>query len=207
MTKDWLCGSRGEHIGCLCPDHQPGWTGGHEGQRPNERKCQDNEEEHKTKKTTTKSDDGMGRCWRTIRSGRLRHPLGTSSASSRPAVRRALSRPPARSSPASAAACRPAASPRATGINAFGHEPRLPAPDRRLALAGPPLNLHRADPFGAQEDNPSPPHMLLRAVPRPHNGLQPFAVSRTKPDFNTCSHPSRLAYPRAGWNHSSAPIH
>jgi hypothetical protein len=49
--------------------------------------------------------------------------------------------------------------------------------------------------------------MLLRAIPRPDYGFQPFAVARTKPDFNALSHPARLAYPRAGWNHSSAPIH
>src|SRR5712664_3906940 len=44
-----LCGSRRKHLGCLCPDHQPGWTGGHEGQRPDERKCQEeaqDEEKH-----------------------------------------------------------------------------------------------------------------------------------------------------------------
>jgi hypothetical protein len=92
-------------------------------------------------------------------------------------------------------------------INTFCHETRLPAPNRRLAFARPPQNLHRADPIGTQQDNPSPPHMLLRAVPRPDNLLKPSAISRTKPDFDTCSHPARLAYPQAGWNHSSAPIH
>jgi len=92
-------------------------------------------------------------------------------------------------------------------VNALGHEARLPAPDRRLAFAGLPLDRHGADPLGAQQDNPSPPNMLLRTVPRPDNGFQPFAVARTKPDLNTFSHPARLAYPRDRWNHSSASIH
>ena len=92
-------------------------------------------------------------------------------------------------------------------IDAFRHEASLPAPDRRLAFAGLPLNLHRADPLGTQQHNPSPPHMLLRTVSRSDNAIQPFAISRTKPDFNTCSHSIRFAYQRARWNHSSAPIH
>jgi hypothetical protein len=65
-------------------------------------------------------------------------------------------------------------------INTFCHETRLPAPNRRLAFARPPQNLHRADPIGTQQDNPNPPHMLLRAVPRPDNLLKPSAISRTK---------------------------
>jgi hypothetical protein len=66
-------------------------------------------------------------------------------------------------------------------IDALGHEPRLPAPDSRLAFAGLPLDRHRADPIGAQQDDPRPPHMLLRAVPRSDHGFQPFAVARIKP--------------------------
>jgi hypothetical protein len=92
-------------------------------------------------------------------------------------------------------------------VDPLGHEARLPAPDRRLAFAGLPLDCHRADPIGAQQHDPRPPHMLLRAVPRADHRFQPFAVTRTKPDFDTFSHPTRLAYLRAGWNHSSAPIH
>ena len=59
----------------------------------------------------------------------------------------------------------------------------------------------------SQEADPSPPHMLLRTVPRPDHAFQPFPVARTKPDFDALSHPDGLAYPRAGWNHSSVPIH
>src|SRR5271154_7243148 len=92
-------------------------------------------------------------------------------------------------------------------LHALGHKARLPAPDRRLAFAGLPLDRHCAHPIATQQDNPSPPHMLLRAVPRSDHGLQPLAITRSKPDFNAFSHPARLAYPRAYWNYSSAPIH
>jgi hypothetical protein len=56
-------------------------------------------------------------------------------------------------------------------VDALGHKARLPAPDRRLAFAGLPLDRHRADPTGAQQHNPSPPHMLLRTVPRTDHGF------------------------------------
>jgi hypothetical protein len=92
-------------------------------------------------------------------------------------------------------------------VNPFGHEARLPAPDRRFAFAGLPLDRHRADPFRAQQHDPRTPHMLLRAVPPPDDGFQPVAIPRTKPDLDAFSHPARLAHPQAGWNHSSAPIH
>jgi hypothetical protein len=74
-------------------------------------------------------------------------------------------------------------------------------------FGGLPLDRHRPDPIRAQQHNPSPPHMLLRTVPRSDHSLQPLPVARAKPDFDTFSHPTRLAYLRANWNHSSAPIH
>ena len=93
-------------------------------------------------------------------------------------------------------------------VDAFGHEARLPGPDSRLALAGLPLDRHRAYPFGAQKDNPSPPNVAARAVPPGLvHGLQPLPGARAKPNLNAFPHPARLAYPRAHWNHSSAPIH
>jgi hypothetical protein len=92
-------------------------------------------------------------------------------------------------------------------VDALGHEARLPAPDRRFAFAGLPLDRHRADPGGTQQHDPSPPHMLLRTVPRPDHGFQPLTVARPKPDLDAFSHPARLACPRVGWNHSSASIH
>ena len=77
-------------------------------------------------------------------------------------------------------------------VYAFGHEARLPAPDRRLAFAGLPLDRHRADPIRAQQHNPRPPHMLLRTVPRSDHRLQPLPIARIKPDLNAFSHPDRL---------------
>jgi len=38
--------------------------------------------------------------------------------------------------------------------------------------------------------------MLLRAIPRSDHGIQPFAVARTKPDFNAFSHPDKFAHSR-----------
>jgi hypothetical protein len=63
-------------------------------------------------------------------------------------------------------------------IDAFGHKAFLPTPDRRLAFAGPLLDRHRANPIGAQQYNPSPPHVLLRAIARTDHILQPFPIRR-----------------------------
>jgi hypothetical protein len=92
-------------------------------------------------------------------------------------------------------------------INSLRHEARLPAPNRRFAFAGLPLDRHRADPSGAQQHNPRPPHMLLRAVPDPIT-----ASSRSRsPGPSRTSTPLRIpidSHIRAPhWNHSSASIH
>src|SRR6201993_5386715 len=71
----------------------------------------------------------------------------------------------------------------------LGRKPGLPTPDRRLALAGLTLDRHGAEPISAQQHDLSPPHMLLPAIPRSDHRCQPFAVARTKPDFNAFSHP------------------
>src|SRR5205814_2364394 len=76
-------------------------------------------------------------------------------------------------------------------VNPFGHEARLPAPDRRLAFAGLPLDGHRANPSGAQQHDPRPPYMLLRTVPRADHRFQPFPIARTNPDLDAFSHPAR----------------
>ena len=72
------------------------------------------------------------------------------------------------------------------------------------------LNLGIAivpSPSALSSNYPSPPHMLLRAVPRSDHGVQRFAVARTKPDFNAFPHPHKLALLRAPWNPSLASIH
>jgi hypothetical protein len=63
------------------------------------------------------------------------------------------------------------------------------------------------DSVGAQQHDTRLLHMLLRTVPRSDDGFQPVAVARTKPDLYSVPHPSSLAYPQDGWNHSSAPFH
>jgi len=78
-------------------------------------------------------------------------------------------------------------------VNTFCHEARLPAPDRRFAFAGPPLDLHRADAVSTQQHDPSPPHMLLWTIARSNNGFEPVAITRPETDLNTRSHPNRLA--------------
>lgn len=50
---------------------------------------------------------------------------------------------------------------------------------------------------GAQQHDPSPPHMFLRAVLRTDHGFLPLPVARTKPEFDAFSHPAKLTYPRA----------
>jgi hypothetical protein len=72
------------------------------------------------------------------------------------------------------------------------------------------LNLGIAivpSPSALSSNYPSPPHMLLRAVPRSDHGGQPFAVARTKPDFNAFSHPNKFAHSQTYGNLSSASIH
>jgi len=92
--------------------------------------------------------------------------LGRSSASLRPAVRPASSRPTAQSSPPSAASCGSAASRRATDHRPpLGHEAGLPAIDRRLAFSGLALDRHRAHPIGAQQHNPHATHASVGCSP------------------------------------------
>jgi hypothetical protein len=76
-----------------------------------------------------------------------------------------------------------------------------------LALAGLALDRHGAETIAAQQHDLSPPHMLLRAIPRSDHGCQPLTVARTKPDFNAFSHPHKFANPRTHGNPSLASIH
>jgi hypothetical protein len=52
-----LCGSRGEHIGCLCPAGQEAMKAND----PMNANAKTTKKKHKTKKTTTKSDAGMSK--------------------------------------------------------------------------------------------------------------------------------------------------
>ena len=44
------------------------------------------------------------------------------------------------------------------------------------AFAGPPPDSHRADAIRAQQNDPCPPDMLLRAESRHDHGLEPFTI-------------------------------
>jgi hypothetical protein len=68
------------------------------------------------------------------------------------------------------------------------HEPLLPAPDRCLALAGSAHDLDRAVALGGQQDDPSPPDMLLRAVPIRHDRFQASTVGGAQIDGYSMTH-------------------
>src|ERR1051325_3400134 len=55
------------------------------------------------------------------------------------------------------------------------------------------LDSYRADPGGAQQHDPRPPHMPLRTLPDPITASSPLAVARTKPDLNAFPHPPKFA--------------
>jgi len=63
-------------------------------------------------------------------------------------------------------------------LEPFFHEPFLPAPDASLGFAGSPHDLVRADPIGSEQDDLSPPDMLLRGVAISDENLQPAPIGR-----------------------------
>ena len=69
-----------------------------------------------------------------------------------------------------------------------GHEPLLPAPDRDLARARPPHDLHGAVTIGGQQHDPRPPDMLLRAVAIGHHRLQTSPVGGVNFDDDPFAH-------------------
>src|SRR3954447_8880439 len=84
---------------------------------------------------------------------------------SRPADRQASAPPRARPPPDRAEGCARAAScPLQEAVDAFLHEPFLPAPDAGLRLAGPAHDLVGANTVGAREDDRRPPSVFLRGV-------------------------------------------
>lgn len=83
----------------------------------------------------------------------------------------------------------------------------LPSPDRRLSLAGAALDLHRADPVGAQQHDTRSPDILLWSVPGTDDGLKPITISGTKADFKAVPHSGSFAWPCVERNFSLAPIH
>ena len=68
------------------------------------------------------------------------------------------------------------------------HEALLPAPDTGLRFAGPAHDLIGANAVRAQQDNLSPPDMLVAGVAIPRERLQTAAISGLESDGNSSSH-------------------
>ena len=68
------------------------------------------------------------------------------------------------------------------------HEAFLPAPHTGLRLAGPAHDLIGANIVRAQQDDLSPPDMLVRGVAIPRECLQTAAIGRLESDGNSGSH-------------------
>ena len=68
------------------------------------------------------------------------------------------------------------------------HEAFLPAPHTGLRLAGPAHDLIGANTVRAQQDDLSPPDMLVRGVAIPRERLQTAAIGRLESDGNSGSH-------------------
>ena len=83
-------------------------------------------------------------------------------------------------------------------VIAFLHEALLPAPDTGLRFASPAYNLIGANTVRAQQDDLSPPDMLVWGVAIPREHLQTAAISGLESDGNSGSH--------APDSHASSPL-
>jgi hypothetical protein len=70
----------------------------------------------------------------------------------------------------------------------FLHEALLPAPDTGLRFAGPAHDLVGANTVHTQQDDLSPPDMLMWGVAIPHEHLQTAAIGGLESDGNSGSH-------------------
>ena len=73
-------------------------------------------------------------------------------------------------------------------INAFFHEPFLPAPDAGLRLARPAHDLVGSDAVGTQEDDGRPPHMFLGGTAIPDHSFKTKALGGTDCEGNSSAH-------------------
>ena len=79
-------------------------------------------------------------------------------------------------------------------IDAFLHEPLLPAPDTGLRLARRRHDRGGAEPGVAQENDPGPPDMLLGAVAIRDDRFQSLTVAGRDAETDTGAHLQRLAH-------------
>lgn len=73
-------------------------------------------------------------------------------------------------------------------IDAFLHEPLLPAPDAGLRCARPAHDLVRSDAVRAQKNDCRLPHMLLGGIALPDHSFKTKAVGRADCDGNSAAH-------------------
>jgi hypothetical protein len=74
-------------------------------------------------------------------------------------------------------------------VDARGHEPRLPAPYRRLGTADLAHDRKRAHAVGAQQHDSRPLNMLLAAVAIRHDRLEPSTIIGGNLDLDALAHP------------------
>ena len=68
------------------------------------------------------------------------------------------------------------------------HKALLPAPDHGLALSDRAHDRHGAEPVAAQQHDPRPPHVFLRAVAIPDDRLQAPPIRRRNLDADPLAH-------------------
>src|SRR4051812_35790831 len=73
-------------------------------------------------------------------------------------------------------------------VDAFLHEPFLPAPDAGLRLAGPAHHLVGANTVGAREDDRRPASVFLRGVTVPGDRFKSAADGPRNRDVNSGAH-------------------
>ena len=78
-------------------------------------------------------------------------------------------------------------------INARLGKAGLPAPDRRLRLAGAPHDLHGAHAIDRQQHDLGAPGVLLRGIPVRNQFVQPNPILGRKLNRNAGSHATRIA--------------
>ena len=92
-------------------------------------------------------------------------------------------------------------------VDAFLHEPLLPAPDAGLRLARPAHDLRRADAVRAQQNNGRPPHMLLGGIAVPHHAFETDAILGTDCDgYSTAHAPDSHTQPTTGIPKRTLPL-
>ena len=92
-------------------------------------------------------------------------------------------------------------------IDAFLHEPLLPAPDPGLRLARPAHDLVRSDAVRAQKDDCRPPHMLLGGVAVPDHSFKTMAVGAADCEGNSGAHaPDSRRHPTMGIPKRTLPL-